>query len=58
LTGEFAPGKITWAGVSRPDAQVMRITLDNGETVTCTPDHKFPVWNKGLVKAEELSIGE
>jgi hypothetical protein len=58
ITGKFAPGKITWAGVSRPNAQVMRITLDNGETITCTPDHKFPVWNKGFVKAEDLCAGE
>jgi DNA gyrase subunit B len=36
----------------------MRITLDNGETITCTPDHKFPVWNKGFVKAEDLTVGE
>lgn len=58
ITGKFVPGKITWAGVSRPNAQVMRITLDNGETITCTPDHKFPVWNKGFVKAEDLYVGE
>lgn len=58
ITGKFAPGKITWAGVSRPDAQVLRITLDNGKTITCTPDHKFPVWNKGLVKAADLCVGE
>lgn len=58
VTGKFAPGKITWAGVSRPNAQVMKITLDNGKTITCTPDHTFPVWNKGLVKASDLGIGE
>jgi hypothetical protein len=58
VTGKFVPGKITWAGVSRPNAQVMRITLDNGKTITCTPDHKFPVWDKGFVKAEDLYIGE
>lgn len=58
ITGEFAPGLITWAGVARKDAQVMRLTLDNGETITCTPDHKFPVWNKGLVKAEDMLVGE
>jgi hypothetical protein len=58
ISGKFVPGKITWAGVSRPNAQVMRITLDNGETITCTPDHKFPVWNKGFVKAEDLTVGE
>jgi DNA gyrase subunit B len=26
---------------TRQDAPVVRITLDNGETITCTPDHRF-----------------
>lgn len=58
VTGKFVPGLITWAGETRKDAQVMRITLDNGKTIVCTPDHKFPVWNKGFVQAQELTIGE
>lgn len=58
MTGKFTPGLITWAGVSNPNAKVMRITLDNGETITCTPEHRFPVWNKGLVAASELAVGE
>ena len=58
ITGAFVPGLITWAGVARPNAQIVRITLDNGKTIDCTPDHRFPVWGKGLVAAEELTIGE
>lgn len=58
VTGNFQPGLITWAGVSRPNAQVMRLTLDNGETITCTPDHKFPVWGKNLVQAKDLVVGD
>ena len=58
ITGKFVPGLITWAGVSNPNAQVLRITLDNGESITCTPEHKFPVWNKGFVQAQDLTIGE
>lgn len=58
ITGKFAPGLISWAGVTRKDAEVMKLTLDNGKTITCTPDHKFPVWNKGFVRADELTIGE
>lgn len=58
ITGEFAPGLITWAGVSIKNAKVMRITLDNGREITCTPDHKFPVWNKGLVCAKDLLVGD
>lgn len=57
-TGKFVPGLITWAGVSNPNAQVMKITLDNGKTITCTPEHRFPVWNKGMVPASSLVVGE
>ena len=56
-TGKFSPGLITWAGVSRQNAQVMRLTLDNDETIICTPDHRFPVWNQGLVAAKDLQVG-
>ncbi len=57
-TGKFAPGLITWAGETRKNAKVMRLTFDNGKSVTCTLDHKFPVWNKGFVEAKDLSVGE
>ena len=57
-TGAFAPGLVTWAGVTRKNTKVMRLTLDNGESITCTPDHKFPVWDKGFVEAKDLVVGE
>lgn len=57
-TGKFAPGLITFAGVTRHKAQVMKITLDNGKEIICTPDHKFPVWNKGKVEAKDLVVGD
>ena len=58
LTGKFSPGLITWAGVSRPNAKIMRITLDNDKTVDCTPDHRFPTWFKGLTQAQDLVVGD
>lgn len=58
VTGEIAPGKITWAGKTRTDAQVLRITLDSGDTITCTPDHKFPLRGVGFVEAKDLTIGQ
>lgn len=57
-TGEFKPGKITWAGVTRKDQPVMRVTLDNGKSITCTPDHKFPVREGGFVEAQDLVVGQ
>jgi len=57
-TGKFAPGLITSAGITKFDQKVMTITLDNGKSITCTLDHKFPVWNKGKVEAKDLVIGD
>lgn len=58
ITGEIAPGLISWAGETRKNAQVMRITLDSGESIVCTPDHEFPILNRGFVPAEHLEKGQ
>ena len=52
--GKSAPGKIDWAGVTRTDTSCIRITFENGKTLTCTPDHKFPVYNQGEIQAKDL----
>ena len=57
-TGEFTPGMVTWAGVTRKDTEVMKITLDNGEEIISTPDHKFVHRTNGFVPANELKVGD
>jgi len=57
-TGEFVPGIITWAGVTRKNTNVMKITLDNGEEIIATPDHKFVHRTKGFVPTNELKVGD
>lgn len=54
-TGAVQPGEIEWAGVTRKNAEVIKLTFDNGKEVTCTPDHKFPVQGLGFVRADELT---
>ena len=54
-TGAVVPGMINWAGVTRKNAQMVKLTLDNGKTVTVTPDHKFPVQGRGVVEARDLT---
>ena len=54
-TGKVVPGLINWAGVTRKDTEVIEITFDNGKTLTCTPDHKIPVFGKGFVEAKDLT---
>lgn len=56
--GNIVPGLISWAGVTQESAQVVKLTLDNGNTLTCTPDHKFPIPGKGLVRADQLAVGD
>jgi DNA-binding protein len=56
--GLIVPSPITWAGVTRKNTEVLKITLDNDESITCTPDHKFPTKFNGKKEAKDLSIGE
>ena len=55
VTGKIVPGNITWAGVTRKNAQVLKLHLDNGSSVTLTPDHKVPVLGRGFVEAQNLT---
>lgn len=57
-TGAVAPGMITWAGETRQDAEVLKITLDNGESITTTPDHKWVHRTKGFIEAQDLVEGD
>lgn len=58
VSGKVVPGKIDWAGVTQKSAKVVKITLDNGESITCTPDHKFPIKNVGFVRADQLKVND
>lgn len=57
-TGEIVPGIITWAGVTQKSAKVLKITLDNNESIICTPEHKFPIYGTGFTEAKDLKIGD
>lgn len=55
ITGKFVPGPVSWAGITKRNSQVVKVTFDNGKSVVCTPDHKFPVWGEGFVEAQHLT---
>lgn len=57
-TGEMVPGIVTWAGVTRRNAEVLKITLSNDKEVIATPDHKFVHRHNGFVEAKDLVIGD
>jgi anaerobic ribonucleoside-triphosphate reductase len=35
--------RVLFSGMTKRQAQVVRVTMDNGQTVTCTPNHPFAV---------------
>jgi len=56
-------GKISIAEILNPrmtkrDAQLVQVTLDTGEKIVCTPDHRFLLKNQEYVEAENLVAGE
>lgn len=57
-TGKIVPGIISWAGVTQKSAQVMKLTLDNGQEIICTPDHKFASYEAEYIRAEDMQIGQ
>ncbi len=57
-TGEVKPGKISNAAATRLNAEIVRVTLDNGESITCTPDHKFIMRDLSKTQAQDLNPGD
>jgi intein/homing endonuclease len=56
--GAFVPGKVAWAGQTRKDAQLVKITLDNGKALRVTPDHKMIRRSGEFVEAQDLRPGD
>jgi hypothetical protein len=57
-THTIEPGKIVWAGVTRKNAEVVEVTLDNGESVVVTPDHRFIMRDGSEKEARQLETGD
>ena len=57
-TFELEAGKIVWGGVTRKDAQMVRVHLDNNEYVDTTPDHRFIMRDGSEVEAQHLKSGD
>jgi uncharacterized protein YlzI (FlbEa/FlbD family) len=53
-THNIVPGEIMWAGYTRMNAEVVRVHLDNGEHIDCTPDHLFMTRDGKWTEAKNL----
>lgn len=56
--GNVVAGKVTWAGITRRDAKLVRVHLDNGESFDCTPDHPCMLRDGTFKDAKELKPGQ
>lgn len=54
-THEIEKGAVKWAGVTRRDAALVEVTLDNGEVIRCTPDHRFILRDGSEKEAKDLT---
>jgi hypothetical protein len=55
---EVVPGLISWAGETRKNTEIIKITLDNGEEVESTLDHKFILKDNTIIEAKNLLVGD
>jgi len=52
--GKIGIQQVTNPRVTKRDASLVRVTLDNGETIRCTPDHEFMLRDGSYCEAQEL----
>lgn len=53
--GQIGIEKILHPRLTKKNATVIKITLDNGEEITCTPDHEFMLRDGSYLEAMDIS---
>ncbi len=53
--GTIGSGKIEHPRVTKQQVEVIAVTLDSGEIITCTPDHKFMLSDMSFKQAADLA---
>lgn len=56
--GAMLPAKINKSFITKYTSDLVRVTLDTGEFVECTPDHKFQLRSGEYKEAKDLESGE
>jgi DNA gyrase subunit B len=53
--GTIGLERVINARITKRNAEVIRVTLDNGETIICTPDHRFMLRDGSYKAAQDLT---
>tara|TARA_B100000745_G_scaffold219357_2_gene146085 strand:+ start:1104 stop:4484 length:3381 start_codon:yes stop_codon:yes gene_type:complete len=56
--GKVAIGEVKDPRITKHNARVVKVTLDNNEEIICTPDHRFMLRDGTYKPASKLSPGE
>jgi DNA gyrase subunit B len=56
--GKIGVERIENTRVTREDAPLVEVTLDDGETIRCTPDHEFMLRDGSYCEAQHLDDGQ
>lgn len=54
---EWVIKPVSWAGITKRNAETIEVLLDNGEKVVCTPEHRFMLRDGSYVEAQHLKEG-
>lgn len=54
-SGEKKYSRVSGAELTRKNADIIQIELDNGKILKCTPDHKIYTSNRGYIEAKDLT---
>ncbi len=52
--GDIGLEKIFFPRLTKHNVEVIKVVLDNGETIVCTPSHKFMLRDNSFVQARDL----
>ena len=55
--GDFKPGKVKDVWVSGSANEMLKITLDNGNSIVTTPEHPYMLRNGQYKEAKDLEVG-
>jgi DNA gyrase subunit B len=56
--GTIGLERLIHARMTKAQANVVRVTLDNGESIVCTPDHRFMLRDGSYQEARNLASGD
>ncbi len=57
-SGSIAVAPIKSPRITKKDAAVIKLILDSGEEITCTPDHRFMLADRSFTEAQKLTSKE